>query len=135
MATITRFEDLEIWQLARMQANDFILIVNEGALSKDFELRNQMNASSGSVMDCIAEGFDRSGNTEFKNFLHIAKGSNGEFRSQLHRCLDRKHIRQERFDELFTKNTALGNKLMGFITYLQNSSFMGQRYKKENSAG
>ena len=56
MASITRFEDLEIWQLALNQSNDFDKLVEETLLSKDFELRNQMNASSGSVMDCIAEG-------------------------------------------------------------------------------
>jgi len=72
-------------------------LIEETALAKDFELRNQMNASSGSVMDCIAEGFERSGNVEFKNFLIIAKGSNGKFRSQLCRCLDRKHILQTKF--------------------------------------
>ena len=75
-----------------------------------------MNASSGSVLDCIAEGFERSGNAEFKNFLVIAKGSNGEFRSQLYRCFDRKHILQERFDELYAKNITLRNKIMSFIT-------------------
>src|SRR6478609_11042270 len=98
MPTVTRFEDLEIWQLARIQANDFNAISNEGLLTRDFELKNQMNASSGSVMDCIAEGFERSGNSEFKNMLVIAKGSNGEFRSQLYRCLNRKYINKEKFD-------------------------------------
>ena len=132
MATIKRFEDLEIWQLARIQTNDFDAIVAEGTLAKDYELRNQMNASSGSVMDCIAEGFERSGNSEFKNFSIIAKGSNGEFRSQLYRCLDRKHISQSRFDELYDRNIVLGNKLMGFINYLQRSPIKGQRYKKED---
>ncbi len=129
MATITKFEDLEIWQLARVQTNDFDELVNDTPLARNYELRNQMDSSSGSVMDCVAEGFDRSGNSEFKNFLIIAKGSNGEFRSQLYRCLDRKHITKEKFDELHTKNIAIGNKLMSFITYLQNSSFKGQRYK------
>src|SRR6476660_8668998 len=126
MPTIKRFEDLEIWQLARNQTNGFDAIVVEGTLAKDFELRNQMNASSGSVMDCIAEGFERSGNAEFKNFLVIAKGSNGEFRSQLYRCLDRKYIVQLKFDELYQKNVVLGNKIMAFINYLQNSTFKGQ---------
>ena len=134
MATITQFEDLEIWQLSRVQTNDFDKLVETTSLAKDFELRNQMNASSGSVMDCIAEGFDRSGNNEFKNFLIIAKGSNGEFRSQLYRCLDRKHIIKERFDELYTKNVTLGNKIMAFITYLQNSAYKEQRYKTKDSS-
>jgi four helix bundle protein len=134
MATISKFEDLEIWQLARIQVNDFDKIVSETPLAKDYELRNQMNASSGSVMDCIAEGFERSGNAEFKNMLIIAKGSNGEFRSQLYRCLDRKHITQLKFDELLAKNIIIGNKLMAFINYLQNSQFKGQRYKKPESS-
>jgi len=134
MATITKFEDLEIWQLARIQTNDFDKLVEETILSKDFELRNQMNASSGSAMDCIAEGFERSGNAEFKNFLVIAKGSNGEFRSQLYRCLDRKHISKEKFDELYAKNVLLGNKIMSFISYLQNSNFKGQSRKTKESS-
>jgi len=46
--TITRFEDLEIWQLARMQTNDFHQLVKNTTLAKDFELRNQMDASCGS---------------------------------------------------------------------------------------
>ncbi|MEN9549920.1 MAG: hypothetical protein RIR12_2511 [Bacteroidota bacterium] len=65
MATITRFEDLVIWQLAKQQVNMFNDLVNITPLGKNFELRNQMDSSSGFVMDCIAEGFDRSGNSEF----------------------------------------------------------------------
>lgn len=129
MATITKFEDLEIWQLAKIQTNDFDLLAGTTSLNKDCELKNQMNASSGSVMDCIAEGFERSGNAEFKNFLVIAKGSNGEFRSQLYRCLNRNHIVQPKFDELYQKNIVLGNKIMSFIAYLQNSAFKGHRNK------
>ena|SRR5687767_4507151 len=134
MATINRFEDLEIWQLANNQSKDFDLLVETTPLAKDYELRNQMNGSSGSVMDCIAEGFERSGNNEFKNMLVIAKGSNGEFRSQLYRCLNRRHIAQEKFDELYSKNELLGKKIMSFIQYLQKTAFKGQRYKKEESS-
>ncbi|WP_255157389.1 four helix bundle protein [Ferruginibacter sp. HRS2-29] len=85
MATVSRFEELEIWQLAREQANELYLAYTEGTFSKDYELRNQISRSSGSVMDNIAEGFERSGNKEFINFLLISKGFNGEVRSQLHR--------------------------------------------------
>ena len=130
MATVTKFEDLEIWILAREQVQYFNDLVNQTTLQKDFSLRNQMNNSSGSVMDCIAEGFDRSGNAEFKNFLTIAKGSNGEYRSQLYRTLDRKHISIEKFDFLYTNNITIGNKIMKLIQYLQNSDFKGQRNKK-----
>jgi len=134
MATITKFEDLDIWQLARVQTNDFIELVENTSLGKDYGLRNQMNTSSGSVIDCIAEGFERSGNNEFKNFLVMAKGSNGEYRSQLYRCLDRKHISEEQFKAFYEKNIKIGNKLMSFITYLQNSAYKGQSRKQKDSS-
>ncbi len=134
MATINRFEDLEIWQLALNQCKDFDLLVETTPLAKDYELRNQMSASSGSVMDCIAEGFERSGNSEFKNMLVISKGSNGEFRSQFYRCLNRNYITKEKFEELYAKNEILGKKIMAFIKYLQQTEFKGQRYKKEETS-
>ncbi|RYZ47049.1 MAG: four helix bundle protein [Sphingobacteriales bacterium] len=134
MATISKFEELEIWQQTRLQTNDFDWLVANTPLEKDFALRNQMNASSGSVMDNIAEGFERSGNNEFKNFLVIAKGSNGEYRSQLYRCLDRRYIMQEKFDDLYTKNLKIGSKIMSFINYLQHSAFKGQSRKPKDSA-
>lgn len=132
MATVYRFEELESWQLAYAQTRDFDALVETTPLSKDFELKNQMSSSPGSVMDCIAEGFERTGNNEFKNFLVIAKGSNGEFRSRLNRCLNRKYINQENFYELYLKNETLGKKIMSFISYLQKTEFNGQRYRSSD---
>jgi four helix bundle protein len=130
MATITKFEDLDVWQLARAQADDFSFLLQATPLTKDYELRNQMNASSGSVMDCIAEGFERSGNNEFRNFLVIAKGSNYEYRSQLYRCSARNYISKEKSDELCAKNVTIRNKLMSFINYLQTSLIKDKQEKK-----
>ena len=129
MATITKFEDLEIWQLARKQANEVYILYNKEPFTKDFELRNQINAATGSVMDNIAEGFDRSGNKEFSNFLLIAKGSNAETRSQLYRAFDRNYISGDIFSEMKIKNECLGSKIMSFIKYLKATEFKGQRYK------
>src|ERR1043165_7006866 len=89
MATITRFEELEIWKLAREQSKEIYLLTRVTNFSKDFELKNQINASAGSAMDNIAEGFDRFTNKEFSQFLVISKGSNSEVRSQLYRAFDR----------------------------------------------
>ncbi len=74
MATIKRFEELEVWQKARLLKNKIFQLMNESKLSKDFELKNQMNKSAGSVMDNIAEGFGRGSRNEFIQFLSISKG-------------------------------------------------------------
>ena len=124
MATISCFEDMEIWQ----QANELFQIYTTGNFAKDFALRNQINSSSGSVMDNIAEGFERSGNKEFFNFLVIAKGSNGEVRSQLHRAFDRKHITRETFEEKLERNKTLSSKITNFLKYLKTSDRKGFRY-------
>jgi four helix bundle protein len=131
MATISRFEDLEIWQLARQQANELYLIYTTGLFSKDFELRNQINAASGSVMDNIAVPIyrdERSGNKEFSHFLLIAKASNGETRSQLYRAADRLYINQEKFEDLKLKCETISKKITAFIKYLKESERKGFRY-------
>lgn len=79
MATIQRFQDLEIWQLARQLENDIFVILKEGLLAKDFSIKDQMSRSAGSIMDNIAEGFGRGGRNEFIQFLSIAKASAAEF--------------------------------------------------------
>lgn len=129
MPTINNFEDLDVWKLARQQCRDIDFILNTTSLSKDWELRNQINGSSGSVMDNIAEGFERSGNKEFVYFMVIAKGSNGEVRSQLYRCLDREYITKEKFEDLLKKNLNISGKIGAFIKYLKSSEFKGNRYK------
>ena len=96
MATITKFEDLEIWQEARKLAKEIHLISRDTDLKTDFRFKEQIKASSSSVMDNIAEGFERDGNLEFRQFLSIAKGSAGESRSQIYRLYDYEYIYQKK---------------------------------------
>ena len=129
MATVSKFEDLEIWQLARQQANELYLLYLKNDFSRDFSLRNQINGSSGSVMDNIAEGFERSGNKEFLQFLYISKGSCEEFRSQLHRAIDRSYIDKDEFSMLYNTAIEIIMLLQKLINYLETSKIKGPKYK------
>ena len=117
MAHYTTFEDLPIWQKARDICRDVYRSTQLGSFSKDFALKDQINRSSGSCMDNIAEGFERDGNREFKQFLSISKGSIGETRSQLYRALDRGHITQEDFDRLFHKCKNESKEIVGLYAF------------------
>lgn len=130
MATVRRFEDLEIWQLARTQAREIYKLTQTGSFSKDFDIKNQINSAAGSTMDNIAEGFERFSNKEFRQFLIISKGSNGEVRSQLYRALDRNHISEEILTTRLEFSIMLGNKIKAFIDYLHSSKY---KSKPENS--
>ncbi len=129
MATFKRFEDIEAWQKARILCNKIWIIVMETDLSKDFKLRDQINASSGSIMDNIAEGFGRAGNNEFKQFLEIAHGSGCEAQSQFYRIKDRKYISEQTFTELYTLTEEIKNMIIGLINYLIKSPYKGAKYK------
>ncbi|MDX1410182.1 MAG: four helix bundle protein, partial [Saprospiraceae bacterium] len=91
--------------------------------------KDQMYASGGSIMDNIAEGFERGNNREFSVFLAYAKGSAGEARSQLYRSFDFGYVPQERFDRLITKLKHISGKLHNMIQYLNATSIRGTRYK------
>ena len=129
MATINRFEDLEIWKEARRLAKEIHFISVETELRSDLRFKNQIKSSSGSVMDNIAEGFERDGNLEFRQFLSIAKGSAGETRSQLYRVFDFEYISEQKFEVLKTDYENLSGKIKNFITYLNKKDFKGNKFQ------
>ena len=83
MATIRRFEDLEVWLIARLLNKEVIELSRNSELKRDFGLKDQILRSSESVMNNIAEGFGRAGKLEFIQFLSISRGSVNEVKSQL----------------------------------------------------
>lgn len=130
MATIHRFEDLEIWQLARQLAKEIFELTLTPMLSKDFSLKGQMNRSAGLIMDNIAEGYGRASRLEFVQFLSISTGSADELKSQLYRRLDKRHITEDEFTSYSDKTNAVYKKTNGFIKYLNTSFIKGTKFKE-----
>ncbi len=133
MPTVKQFEGLEIWQLARTLANKVFAVIKSGNLANDFSLINQMNRSSGSIMDNIAEGFGRGSRLEFIQFLTISNGSCEELKSQLYRCLDREHISKELFEEMYELSDKIFKKTHSMINYLNQSNIKGQKFKNRTT--
>jgi len=129
MSKVERFEDLKVWQLARELCKEIHKLTLKDSVSRDFKLVGQIKSSSGSIMDNIAEGFERDGNKEFIQFLSISKGSCGETRSQLYRAVDNEYITQEEFDLAYDKTLECSKMLKGFISYLKDSELKGNKYK------
>jgi len=129
MPKITRFEDLEAWKYARELTKEIFRITRTGSLSQNFRLSDQMRSASVSVMNNIAEGFERGGDKEFHNFLSIAKGSAGEVRSQLYVVLDQGYIDSEEFKIISDLTSSISRQVSGLMKYLRRSEFKGSKFK------
>ncbi|SRR6266498_3542085 len=127
MATIKRFEDIESWKLGRELSFKIGQYIDEGKFRRSYRLIHQMEGSSGSIMDNIAEGFERGTKLEFIQFLGYSKGSCGEFRSQLYRALDRNYLTQIEFEELRELAIRISGLLQKFIEYLLTTEITGNR--------
>lgn len=120
MATVQQFEDLHVWQDARKLVREIYQVTKQRAFRRDFGLRDQITRAATSTMSNIAEGFERGTRKEFIRFLNMAKGSNGEMRSQLWIALDQEYVDQKTFDELRESVLALSRRVSKFITYLES---------------
>lgn len=129
MATIQKFEDLEVWKKARILSNKIYPLTFKEPISNDFRMKDQMRGSVGSIMDNIAEGFERGSKLEFINSLTTSKGETGELKSQLYRCLDNKYISQKLFDDLYFLADEITKMITGFINYPNKSTIKGQKFK------
>jgi len=129
MAKIQRFEDMEVWQRARAFAKTIFQLIQQKPFCNDWSLKDQIDRSSGSIMDNIAEGFERGSKNEFVHYLSIAKGSAGETRSQLYRAKDRDCIDLKTFNDLTKEAENISKQLSGFIDYVNKSLYKGVKYK------
>ena len=130
MPKAKKFEDLAIFQMARELCKEVYAVTKDGEFHKDSRFVQQIHASAGSVMDNIAEGFERDGNKEFINFLYIAKGSCGEVRSQLIRASDVGFIDNETATRLYNDSLNLSKSISKFIQSLKGSPISGLKNLK-----
>ena len=114
--SIETFEDVVAWQKAKEQS---IQVYRSFESSRDFGFRNQIQRASVSVMNNIAEGFERQTNKEFRQFLFIAKGSCAEVRSMLYLAADLKIIDGEKFQNIYKLNIQTSRILAGLIKSLK----------------
>lgn len=119
MPTITRFEEIEAWKTARELTKMIYSITDEGKISKDFGLRDQIRRASVSIMSNIAEGFESKTQASFIRYLAIAKASAGEVRSQLYVAQDVKYLNEQQFITLFQMIEKASRQLSRFISYLE----------------
>ncbi|HVV15520.1 MAG TPA: four helix bundle protein [Candidatus Paceibacterota bacterium] len=113
--TIERFEDILAWQKAKELT---LLVYAAFKDNKDYGFRDQIQRACVSIMNNIAEGFERKGDKEFKQFLYIAKGSCGEVRSMLDIALGLAYVDQEHYTRYRDLSVDTSKLLSGFIKTL-----------------
>lgn len=112
---IEGFEDIVSWQKAKELS---LRVYRNFKSSKDYPFRDQIQRAAISVMNNIAEGFERSGNKEFKYFLFVAKGSCGELRSMLYVACELGYIPKKEFDEMYNSALEISRLISGLIKTL-----------------
>ena len=129
MATVQRFEDLEIWQLSRKLYQKISKLTEKIKFNHDYRFAEQLKSGAGSIIDNIAEGFERNSRLEFVNSLSISKGECGELKSQLYRTLDDNYTSEIEFSELYEDTDRVSRKIANFVKYLNNSKIRGLKFK------
>ena len=119
---VESFEDLRVWQKAIQLVKQVYVITNDGKLSRDFGLKDQLRRASVSIPTNVAEGFERRSRKEYLNFLNIAKGSAGELRSLLRVALEVGYIEQSTFSKLNNQAMELSRMLFNQIQSINRAS-------------
>ena len=120
--SVKRFEDLDLWKVARELTNNIYNISKQDPMVKDYGFSDQFRRAAISIMNNTAEGFERGSNKDFAKFLFIAKASAGEVRSMLYLALDQKYIDIAQFDEMYDQCTRISQLAWGLIKHLQKNS-------------
>jgi four helix bundle protein len=129
MARVANFEQLHAWLKARELTRAVYDCSRQGQFSRDFALRDQIRRAAVSVMSNIAEGFERGGDSEFIQFLAVAKGSCGEVRAQLYVALDQDYLEHDHFAVTSRLALETSKLIAGLMRYLRASDKRGSKFK------
>lgn len=109
---INKFEDILAWQKSRILV---LRIYELMKINKDYSFKDQILRAAISIMNNIAEGFEKMTKKDFVKFLYISKGSCGEVRSMLYLAKDLKYISELKFNELYIETIEISRILAGLI--------------------
>lgn len=123
------FEELAVWQSTLQLIKIVYHLTNTDRFKKDYGLSDQMRRAAVSILSNIAEGFERGSNTEFIQFLYIAKGSSGELRAQLYVANELGYIAKQDFNKCLLLCKDISGQLSGFISYLKGSRLKGEKFR------
>ena len=119
---IQRFEDLEAWQISRELTNQIYTITKKESICRDFGFVDQIRRAAISIMNNIAEGFERGTNIDFAKYIFIARGSAGEVRSMLYVALDQDYLAKETFKQCHELCIRCSQLCWGLIKHLKKHS-------------
>lgn len=115
-----RFEDLWIWQQSRLLTRSVYRDFDETSpAAKDFGFRNQIQRAAISIMNNIAEGFERTSNQDIARFLDIARGSCGEVRNMYYLAEDLSYVTAEIADERRNICRKISSGITSFATHVR----------------
>ena len=109
------FEELRVWQDARVLVNDTYKMISK---CKDFGFKDQLQRAAVSIMNNIAEGSESGSDSLFIRYLKISKASCGEVRSMLFLCEDLQYCSVEASIILRNKTILISSSIQKLIEYL-----------------
>ena len=114
---LSTFEDLKVWQRSCDQAVKVCKTVENW---RNFALKDQLQRSAISVPSNIAEGHERDSAGDFIRFLRIAKGSNGELRTQIYISQRLGLINESSAKDFVGESKEIAAMLQGLIRSIQS---------------
>lgn len=130
MARVEKFEDLEIWQLAKQVGVEAYRISDLEPMKSDFGLKDQFRRAAMSMSDNVAEGFEYNNNPDFIRFLVYAKGSSGEFRNKIIVLEEARKLSAADYKFLYSKCIEFSSKAKKLIDYLRDFERKNKILKK-----